>query len=107
MKAAHETLGIATLAVNLAAGAWGAWCWYRWTPSATFWFLLRASQALLLLCAVDGGILLLAGHKIPGTLHYVYGLVPLVVSFLAEQLKVGAAEAVLDGRGLESAQQVG
>jgi hypothetical protein len=107
MKAAHETLGIITLAINLAAGVWGAWCWYRWTPSAAFWLLLRAGQALLLLCAADGAILLLTGHKIPGTLHYVYGLVPLVVSFMAEQLKIGAAEAVLHGRGFDSAQEVG
>ena len=42
-----------------------------------------------------------------GELHLVYGLVPVLVSFAAEQLRVGAAEAVLSGRGLESAQDVG
>ena len=37
----------------------------------------------------------------------VYGLLPLAVSFVGEQLRVAAAEMVLDSRGFESAAAVG
>jgi hypothetical protein len=40
-------------------------------------------------------------------LHLVYGLLPLAVSFVGEQLRVASAEMVLDARGLESAAEVG
>ena len=37
-------------------------------------------------------------------LHLVYGLTPLAVSFLAEQLRLAAADSVLQARGLEDAE---
>jgi len=46
------------------------------------------------------------GHKSKG-LHVVYGLLPLAVSFIAEQLRVASAQMILDSRGFESAQEVG
>lgn len=107
MTAVHIVLGTLVIAVNLAAGAWGAWGWYRFTPARGFWTLLRTGQALLVLEALLGGILLAIGDKIPGSLHYVYGLVPIAVSFVAEQLRVGAAEAVLVMRDLPDAKAVG
>jgi hypothetical protein len=103
MTAFHIALGFATLALTVAAAAWGAWRWWRVEPSAWFWRLLRGAQALLVLQALDGGLLLVLGHRPDKGLHYVYGLVPLAVSFVAEQLRLSAAEAVLDARGLESA----
>jgi hypothetical protein len=36
-----------------------------------------------------------------------YGLLPLAVSFVGEQLRIASAQTVLDGRGLESAAAVG
>ncbi len=36
-----------------------------------------------------------------------YGLLPLLVSFMAEQLRVASAQMVLDSRGFESAAEVG
>lgn len=106
MTALHAVLGFATLVLTAAAGAWGAWRWWRVEPSPLFWRLLRSAQALLLLEALDGGLLLLLGRRPDDGLHYVYGLVPLAVSFLAEQLRLGAAEAVLEARGLEGSQAV-
>jgi hypothetical protein len=102
----HALLGIATLLLTVLAGGWGAWCWWRVEPSPLFWRLLRSAQALLVLEALDGGLLLLLGRRPDDGLHYVYGLVPLAVSFLAEQLRIGAAEAVLDARGLEGSEAV-
>jgi hypothetical protein len=48
----------------------------------------------------------LTHHKAPG-LHVLYGVLPLLVAFIAEQLRLAAAQMVLDARGYESAEQVG
>ena len=37
------------------------------------------------------------GHEAPDGLHYVYGVLPLVVSLLAEAVRAGAAERELSG----------
>jgi hypothetical protein len=106
MKQVHIVVGVLTIALTGVAGAWGAWCWWRAQSSAWFWRLLRASQAAVVIQAALGGVLVLTGHKPPG-LHVLYGLLPLLVSFMAEQLRISSAQMVLDGRGLESPQAVG
>ena len=45
---------------------------------------------------------MLSGHEAPDGLHYVYGVLPLVVSLLAEGARAGAAERELDGLDFES-----
>jgi hypothetical protein len=105
VTAVHIGLGVALIAANLAAGAWGAWCWWRDRDAPGFWPLLRAGQGLVMLQALDGAILLLAGRDLP-ELHLIYGLVPLGVSFLAEQLRLAAADTVLAQRGLEGRADV-
>jgi hypothetical protein len=102
----HIVLGFATVATTLAAGLWGAWKWWRVEPSALFWRLLRTAQALLLAEAALGGIMLLAGKSPDSDLHYVYGLVPILVSFAAEGLRIGSAETVLDVRGIEGSDDL-
>ena len=106
MTTVHIALGFVTVVTTLAAGLWGAWKWWRVEPSALFWRLLRAAQAMLLLEAALGGILLLAGKSPDGDLHYVYGLVPILVSFAAEGLRIGSAETVLEARGIEDADEL-
>jgi hypothetical protein len=93
--------------VNAAAGAWGAWRWYRVAPSRAFWVLARAGQACGVALAVCAGVLALAGFHPGSKLFWLYALLPVVVSFVAEQLRVISAQAVLDARGLEDAQAVG
>jgi hypothetical protein len=105
VTAFHVGLGIALIATNFLAGAWGAWCWWRARDAPGFWPLLRAGQFLVMLQALDGGILLVAGHELP-ELHLIYGLVPLGVSFLAEQLRLAAADTVLAQRDLEGRADV-
>jgi hypothetical protein len=106
VTAIHIALGGALIAVNLAAGAWGAWRWWRQEATAPgFWPLLRTGQALVMVQAVDGGILLAIGRDLP-ELHLIYGLVPLGVSFIAEQLRLAAADTVLAQRGLEGRADV-
>jgi hypothetical protein len=106
VAALHAAIGVAVLALNLGAGAVGAWAWYMVRPSRAFWPLLRAGQVAVLLAAVDGGVLLLIGRHI-AKLHILYGVLPLLVSFAAEQLRIGAAQSVLDTRGYASAKDVG
>jgi hypothetical protein len=106
MKQVHLVLGVITIVLSGAAALWGGWCWWRVSNNRWFWRLLRASQVAIVVEAALGGILLLLGHKSPG-LHTLYGVLPLFVSFIAEQLRISAATMVLDKAGFESAQAVG
>jgi hypothetical protein len=100
VTAVHIALGAALISVNLAAGLYGAWAWWRWRDAPGFWPLLRAGQVLVAIEAAIGLALSIAGEELP-PLHLVYGLTPLAVSFLAEQLRLIAAQTELDQRGLE------
>ena len=106
MKQVHLVVGVITITLSGVAGVYGAWCWFRVRNSVWFWRLLRASQAAIVVECALGGILILLGHKSPG-LHTLYGVLPLFVSFIAEQLRVSTAQMVLDKGGFESAQAVG
>jgi hypothetical protein len=105
VTAVHVGLGVALIAVNLAAGLWGGYGWWRYHHAPGFWPLLRIGQGLVMLQAVDGAILILMGRDLP-ELHLIYGLVPIGVSFLAEQLRLAAADTVLTQRGLEGRPDV-
>lgn len=105
MTAVHIALGVAVVVVNLGAGAWGAWAWWQERPAPGFWPLLRAGQALVVIEAALGGVLLLAGEDLP-PLHLVYGLTPIAVAFFAEQLRAIAAQTELDRRGLKGRDDV-
>jgi hypothetical protein len=105
VTAFHIALGTAVIVVNVAAFAWGGWHWWRGTRAVGFWPLLRLGQALLMVEAVDGGILVLMGKTLP-SLHLIYGLVPLVVAFFAEQLRLAAADTVLAKHDLEGRADV-
>jgi hypothetical protein len=107
MSTAHLVVGLAMSLLFVAAAALGAWHWYRVSPSRWFWRLLRAAQVTMVVEAALGGVLLALGRSSSSELHYVYGLLPLAVSFAAEQLRISAAETVLDSRGLASAGAVG
>jgi hypothetical protein len=106
MKQVHLVAAIVVIAVSGVAGLWGAWCWWRMRTSPWFWRLLRTSQALIVVQIAIGGLVVLVGHK-PPQLHLIYGVLPLLVSFIAEQLRVSSTQMVLDARGFESAQVVG
>jgi len=106
MKDVHIAVGVLAIACNSVAAVWGAWCWSRGVSSVSFWRVLRAGQAVIVLQAALGGVLVLMGHK-PPSLHVIYGLLPLLVSFIAEQLRIASAQMVLDSQGFESAAAVG
>jgi hypothetical protein len=107
MATVHLVVGVLLLALNLAAGVVGAWAWVRVQPSLVFWRLLRAGQVAIVVQVLLGAMLLALGHSPKGDLHILYGVLPLAVSFIAEQLRIGSAETVLEGRGFASSQEVG
>jgi len=98
----HLVVGCGLIALNGAAFAVGGIAWHRARPSIPFWYLLRAAQGSVFLQALLGGLLVFTGHEPGDSLHYLYGLLPLFVSFLAEGARAGAAERELRDVEFES-----
>jgi hypothetical protein len=98
-------LGLATL--TAMAALLGAWRWYRVEPSRAFWALARSGQVAAGAQAVVAGVLALSGFEPADGLFWLYALLPVAVSFVAEQLRLASAQTVLDARGIEDAQAVG
>ena len=102
-------VGVAVLATNAAAGAWGAVAWLRKDPSVWFWYLLRVAQASVVVQALIGFGLLAQGLRAPDSLHAAYGVAPLVISLVSEGMRVGVAQRELEGvdvEGLDRPRQV-
>ena len=95
MVVVHLVVGCALIALNLGAFAVGGIAWYRDRPSIRFWYLLRAAQVAVFLQAMLGGLLVFTNHEPDDSLHYLYGILPLVVSLIAEGARAGAAEREL------------
>ena len=104
MGGLSTALALACAGVNLLAGAVGAWHWWQVTASRAFWPLARAGQAVAVALAALAGGLAATGADPDSDLFWLYALLPLAVSFIAEQLRVASAQTVLDVRGLEDAQ---
>jgi hypothetical protein len=84
---------------NAVAGGWGAVSWYRRNPSVAYWYVLRVAQASVIVQVLIGGLLLASGGTRPNGIHYVYGIAPLVVTLVAEGMRVGAAQRELEEAG--------
>jgi hypothetical protein len=106
MKIVHIIVGALSIGFTGSAAIWGIWCWHRARSSRLFWWLLRAGQGFIVLEAILGGIWEATGRH-ASELHLIYGLVPIAVSFVAEQLRIASAQMVLDARGFASAADVG
>ena len=92
MAEVHLVVGCALILCNAIAFAVGGIAWIRDQASVRFWYLLRLAQLTVFLQALLGGLLVFTGHEPDDSLHYLYGLLPLLVSFLAEGARAGAAE---------------
>jgi hypothetical protein len=66
-----------------------------------FWYALRFAQAAVVVQVMLGAVLLLSG-RVADDLHYLYGILPLAVSLVAEAIRAGAAERELEGLDFES-----
>jgi hypothetical protein len=102
MSTLHLIVGVAVLVANFAAGSIGGLAWFQSRPSVVFWYVLRSAQALVVLQLLLGTLLVLAGNVAPGDLHYVYGILPLAVTLLAEAMRAGASERELVGIDFDS-----
>jgi heme A synthase len=91
----HIAVGVSLIGLNLAAGLLGGVAWFRKQPSVLFWYLLRGAQGSVFLQALLGMLLIVTGHQPKEELHYLYGILPLFVSFIAEGARFGAAEREL------------
>jgi hypothetical protein len=96
LKDVHLVVGIAVLATNLLAGAWGAIAWARKEPSVWFWYVLRVAQAVVVVQVTLGLILLGSDHRAKDELHYAYGVSLLVVTLVTEAMRAGAAQRELE-----------
>jgi heme A synthase len=106
VKQVHLVVGVTAITAWGVLAIAGAWAWWRVSANPWFWRVLRLAQAVTVLQVALGGILVALGHKPPG-LHVLYGILPLLVSLIAEALRATSAMTVLDARGYESARAVG
>jgi hypothetical protein len=97
---------LAVAAANGLVGLFGAFRWYRFAPSREFWLGLRGAQGLALAYALVVGALVLENDHPSSNLYYLYALLPIAIGFVAEQLRLVAADQVLSGRDLEDASEV-
>jgi hypothetical protein len=98
----HLVVGVAVLVLNLAAGIWGLVA-LRWRQaSVSFWYVLRAAQASVLLQVLLGALLLIAGHEPAEDIHYMYGSAPLLINMFAEGMRVSAAQREVGDLDFES-----
>lgn len=95
MVAVHVVVGCAVILLNLVAFALGGIAWLRDRSSVPFWLLLRAAQVAVFIQVMLGGLLVFTNHKPDDSLHYLYGILPLLVSLIAEAARTGAAEREL------------
>jgi len=91
MTGLHIAVGVLLILLNAAAGLVGGIAWYRNRASIPFWYLLRAAQAAVFVQALLGGLLVVTNHEPEDGLHYLYGILPLFVSFVAEGARADAA----------------
>jgi hypothetical protein len=103
---ATVTALLATI-VNAAAGAYAGWRWWRVAPDTLSWTFVRCGQAAVVLLALVAGVAWVSGSRPEGGLFWIYALVPVGVSFFAEQIRALSAQSVLDARGLPDAKAVG
>lgn len=106
-QAIAEIAAWTTLGANAAAGAYAGWRWWQVIPDAAVWPLLRAAQAVAVAQALVAGVLFAVGYEPQDGLYWLYALLPVAIGLIAEQLRIAAAEQVLENRGLENAQAVG
>ena len=95
MVVVHLVVGCAVILLNLVAFALGGIAWLRDRSSVPFWLLLRAAQVSVFIQVMLGGLLVFTNHKPDDSLHYLYGILPLLVSLIAEAARTGAAEREL------------
>lgn len=96
LSGVHDVLAFVALGANAFAAAWGGVAFLRKVPSTLFWPILRVAQATVALEVAVGVALWLDGRKPPDSLHYLYGVAPLIVAMVTEGMRVGAAQREME-----------
>src|SRR4051812_5162143 len=99
MISLHSIFGLVVAAAFLAVAGLGWWRWRRFEPSDAFWRGLRAAQVLYLIYLAIAAVRFFSGERPRDDLYWIYALLPLAVSFMAEQLRVSSAAPGLGPRG--------
>ncbi|HZO37323.1 MAG TPA: hypothetical protein VFB41_10665 [Solirubrobacteraceae bacterium] len=107
MRALIDVIAAALAATSASAALVGAWYWWQVQASRAFWILARTAQAIAIALALAAGVAAATGDHPDSGLFWVYTLVPVVLSFVAEQLRLASASTILDARDIASAQEVG
>lgn len=89
--------------VNVLAAVVGGLQYALNRPGPPFWAFARGGQVLAAVYAVFAGIYSLAGSPPQDGLAWVYILTPIAVSYFAEQLRIVAAQTVLERHGYATA----
>jgi hypothetical protein len=107
MAHAAQLIALVVAGVNGLAAVVGAVLYFRALDARRFWPLLRAGQAAAIGQAVFAGVAAAIGDRPDSDLYWLYAVLPVAISLIAEQLRVSAAQAVLDARDLPDARAVG
>ena len=99
--AVHAVVGVTVSSPTWWPASGAAWAWWRREPAVGFWYALRFAQVAVVVQVMLGAVLLLLG-KAAADLHYLYGVLPIVVSLAAEAIRSGAAERELEGLDFDS-----
>lgn len=107
MTTVAEAAAIAVGVVNLLAAVVGGWLWWRVDPRPLAWLGIRLGQIAAVLQAAVAGIFYISGHEPDDDLYALYAVLPILVGFVAEQLRLASAQTVLDAHGIPDAQALG
>ena len=104
---------LADIAAGLVAGLAalgaiaGAWAWWQGSLERGFWITWRVTQMATTVLAAVALVVFVSGYKPASGLFWLYMLLPIAVSIIAEQLRIASADSVLSSHDLEDAQAVG
>ncbi len=107
MAQTAEITAIVVAALSLVVAAGGGWAWWRGESPRSLWRAWRIAQLSTTALAVVAIVAFVSGFEPPDDLFWLYLLLPMVISILAEQLRIAAAQTVLDQRDIADAQAVG
>jgi hypothetical protein len=107
MAQTAQIAAVISAALSAAVALLGAWSWWRGETRAALWPAWRVAQLSTTVLAAVGVVALVSGFDPPDGLFWLYMFLPIAVAIIAEQLRIAAAQAVLDARGLADAQAVG
>jgi hypothetical protein len=104
---AAQLIGVVVAVVSGLAAVVGIVIYTRALDTRYFWPPMRTAQLAAIAQAVFAGVAAALGHRPDSALYWLYAALPVAVSLIAEQLRIGAAQSVLDAHDLPDAQAVG